>query len=115
MLAIFSDMQELLPEVNAVLESGKDNTKPLDNVDTKLLAVPEIVNVTIPIQCLVEEESRIILYEGSKSGLAGFFDPCDDKDKHLVIQYSYRGQVHQAQIQDRDQLRCPRIAHQLAK
>ena len=72
-----------------------------------------IVNVTIPIQCLVEEESRLILYEGSKSGLAGFFDPCEDKDKHLVIQYSYRGQIHQAQIQDREQLRCPRIAHQL--
>ena len=65
------------------------------------------------VQCLVEEESRLILYEGSKSGLAGFFDPCEDKDKHLVIQYSYRGQIHQAQIQDREQLRCPRIVHQL--
>merc|ERR1712223_2028551 len=113
--SIFNDMQELLPEVNAVLESGKDNTEPLDNVDTKLLAVPEIVNVTIPIQCLVEEESRLILYEGSKSALAGFFDPCDEKNKYLVIQYLYRGQIHQAQIQDREQLRCPRIAHQLAK
>ena len=54
-------------------------------------------------------------FEGSKSGLAGFFDPCDEKNKYLVIQYLYRGQIHQAQIQDREQLRCPRIAHQLAK
>ena len=69
----FSEMQELLPEVNTILENGSKCTEPpVENVDSQLLAVPEIVNVTVPIQCLVEEESRLILYEGSKSGLAGF-------------------------------------------
>ena len=107
-------MQELLPEVNTILETGSKCTEPLiENVDSQLLAVPEIVNVTVPIQCLVEEESRLILYEGSKSGLAGFYDPCEESDKHLLIQYLYRGQIHQAQITDREQLRCPRMAHQL--
>ena len=111
---IFSEMQELLPEVNTILETGSKCTEPpIENVDSQLLAVPEIVNVTVPIQCLVEEESRLILYEGSKSGLAGFYDPCDESDKHLLIQYLYRGQIHQAQITDREQLRCPRMAHQL--
>jgi len=110
---LFNDVKELLPEVNAMLEIGSKSSGPIENVDSQLSSVPEVVNVTIPVQCLVEEESRLILYEGSKSGLAGFFDPCEDKDKHLVIQYSYRGQIHQAQIQDREQLRCPRIVHQL--
>ena len=49
----------------------------------------------------------------SKSGLVGFYDPCEESDKHLLIQYLYRGQIHQSQITDREQLRCPRMAHQL--
>ena len=72
-----------------------------------------IVGLNYPRKCLVEEESRLILYEGSKSDLVGFYDPCDESDKHLLIQYLYRGQIHQAQITDREQLRCPRMAHQL--
>ena len=65
------------------------------------------------ISHLVEEESQLILYEGSKSGLAGFYDPCEESDKHLLIQYLYRGQIHQAQITDREQLHCPKMAYQL--
>ena len=81
------------------------------------MVTEDVINVTIPVQCLVEESSRIILYEGSKSGLAGFFDPCntDDEDdsRHLLIRYSYQGKIHQTLIKDQEQLRCPRSTHQL--
>ena len=84
----------------------------------QIMVAEDVINVTIPVQCLVEESSRIILYEGSKSGLAGFYDPCsddgDDLDmKHLLIRYSYQGKLHQVLIKDREQLRCPRSTHQL--
>ena len=95
--------------MTAVLEAN--NEGPL--IDQMLVA-EDVINVTIPVQCLVEESSRIILYEGSKSGLAGFFDPCPENDRrHFLIRYSYQGKIHQALIKDQEQLRCPRSTHQL--
>ena len=102
-------MQDVIPEINDVVQSGKDVSEKL------ALYHHQIVEVTIPIQCLVEEPSRLVLYEGSKSDLAGFFDPCFGKDdeKHLLIRYSYQGRVHQVIVRDKEQLRCPRVSHQL--
>ena len=105
------DTDELSPEVTAVLEAN--NEGPLTD---QMMVTEDVINVTIPVQCLVEDSSRIILYEGSKSGLAGFFDPCNDDEKdlrHLLIRYSYQGKIHQTLIKDQEQLRCPRSTHQL--
>ena len=74
---------------------------------------PDVINVTIPVQCLVEEQSKLILYEGSKNSLAGFYDPCSDEDKHLLVHYLYQGKHHQILVPDEDQVRCPRLSHQM--
>ena len=50
-------MQELLPEVNAMLEIGSKSSGPIENVDSQLSSVPEVVNVTIPGKGL--QKSRI--------------------------------------------------------
>ena len=83
------------------------------NSDELIDANPDVINVTIPVQCLVEDQSKIILYEGSKCSLAGFFDPCSDEDKHLLVHYLYQGKHHQVLISDGDQVRCPRLSHQV--
>ncbi len=44
------------------------------------------IDVTIPLQYLVED-SQLILHEGPKTGLLGFFDPRIDERKELSIRY----------------------------
>ena len=50
-------MKELLPEVNAMLEIGAKSSGPIENIDSQLSSVPEVVNVTIPGRGL--QKSRI--------------------------------------------------------
>lgn len=66
-----------------------------------------ITDVTIPLQCLVKD-SKLILHEGSKSQLPGFYDPCMGEDKSLYVQYSFHGVAHEVTIQDADPLRIPK-------
>ena len=54
-------MKELLPEVNAMLEIGTKSSGPIENVDSQLSPVPEVVNVTIPGRGL--QKSRIFSLE----------------------------------------------------
>ena len=77
----------------------------------------EIIDVTIPVQCLVEN-SKLTFFEGNstKSELAGFYDPCTllhDDMKHLLIRYMYQGQVHQVVIADDEAMKLPKNVHRL--
>eukprot|EP00095_Tigriopus_kingsejongensis_P005439 maker-scaffold224_size251237-snap-gene-0.18 protein:Tk05439 transcript:maker-scaffold224_size251237-snap-gene-0.18-mRNA-1 annotation:"-like protein subfamily c member 11" len=75
-----------------------------------------VIDVTVPVQCLVEEHSRLALYEGNKYDLGGFYDPCPlEEDKSLLVRYLYQGQVHQVVICDQDPVRLPKNAHRLSK
>ena len=106
---------DLLPEISDFIESVTIvNTNPneLDS-EVSISSHPDVINVTIPVQCLVEEQSKLILYEGSKNSLAGFYDPCSDEEKHLLVHYLYQGKHHQVLIPDEDQVRCPRLSHQI--
>lgn len=112
---LLSESGELLEQLKTVLDSRSEGSCPPALEDSMFVQFPEVVDVTVPVQCLVEETSRLIFYEGSKSGLAGFFDPCEcaTERKHLLIQYSYQGQLHQAIVEDHEALRLPRSAHRL--
>ncbi|KAL3280890.1 hypothetical protein HHI36_004117 [Cryptolaemus montrouzieri] len=70
----------------------------------------EVLDVTIPVQCLVKD-SKMVLHENTKSQLPGFFDPAIGEDKLLHIVYSYRQQPHEVTIQDDDSLRLPKTSH----
>nr|CAG4647760.1 EOG090X03AJ [Moina brachiata]SVE92914.1 EOG090X03AJ [Moina brachiata] len=69
-----------------------------------------LTDVTIPLQCLVKD-SKLILHEGSKSQLPGFYDPCMGEDKSLYVQYSFHGVPHEVTVQDADSLRIPKQSH----
>jgi hypothetical protein len=89
----FPETEELLvnldPSPSEVLppDTG-DVASRFPNLDLK--SRPDIIDVTIPVQCLVEEGSKLNLYEGgSKSDLAGFYDPCAPTTLEMI-----REQVH---------------------
>ncbi|XP_044751000.1 dnaJ homolog subfamily C member 11 [Coccinella septempunctata] len=70
----------------------------------------QILDVTIPVQCLVKD-SKIVLHENTKSQLPGFFDPAVGEDKLLHIIYSYKQLQHEVTVQDNESLRLPKTAH----
>ncbi|XP_031344930.1 dnaJ homolog subfamily C member 11-like [Photinus pyralis] len=70
----------------------------------------EVINVTIPLQCLVRD-SKLVLYEQSKSQLPGFFDPAVGEDKFLYVSYTYRSQPYEVTAGDTELLRLPKSSH----
>ncbi|XP_047502037.1 dnaJ homolog subfamily C member 11-like isoform X1 [Penaeus chinensis] len=72
----------------------------------------EIVDVTIPLQCLVKD-SKLILQESSKCSLPGFYDPCPGEDKNLRVRYLFHAVTHEVTIKDTESLRIPKQSHRL--
>jgi DnaJ family protein C protein 11 len=79
---------------------------------TNPLAPPQVINVTIPLQCLVTD-SKLILRETSKSLVPGFYDPCIGEKKYLRVKYKFRGCVHEVTIENNESLMIPRQSHRL--
>jgi DnaJ homolog subfamily C member 11 len=48
---------------------------------------PPNIDVAIPLQYLVED-SQLILHDGPKTGLLGFYDPRIDEPKELLVKYA---------------------------
>eukprot|EP00096_Caligus_rogercresseyi_P005907 TRINITY_DN21970_c0_g1_i1.p1 TRINITY_DN21970_c0_g1~~TRINITY_DN21970_c0_g1_i1.p1 ORF type:complete len:605 (-),score=145.05 TRINITY_DN21970_c0_g1_i1:145-1959(-) len=98
-----SEVEELLRDVNAPCQTT------------------DLLDVTLPVQCLLEEGSQIIFHEGSKASLPGFFKPISQDDleeytsnaPHLLIRYSYQHSLHQAILTDREMLRIPKASHKI--
>ena len=107
-----SESQELLPEISDAVDIVTANSDDTD-LEVVIGTISNVINVTIPVQCMVEEQSKLILYEGSKSSSAGFYDPCSDEDKQLLVHYLYQRKHHQVLISDEEQVRCPRLSHQV--
>lgn len=72
----------------------------------------EIIDVTIPLQCLVKD-SKLILHEASKSQLPGFYDPCVGEDKALCVQYLFHNHLHECIVNDTEALRIPKPSHRV--
>lgn len=72
----------------------------------------EVVDVTIPLQCLVKD-SKLILQESSKCSLPGFYDPCPGEDKNLRVRYLFHAVTHEVTIKDTESLRIPKQSHRL--
>lgn len=72
----------------------------------------EMIDVTIPLQCLVKD-SKLILHKASKSQLPGFYDPCVGEDKQLLVQYLFHTQTHECVIRDDAPLRIPVSSHKV--
>ncbi|VVC41633.1 DnaJ-like protein C11, C-terminal,DnaJ domain [Cinara cedri] len=83
------------------------NQSGLSSFDESDTLQPNIIDVTVPLQCLVKD-SQLILHTTTKCQLPGFYDPCIGEDKVLTIQYTYRDQNYEVTINDNEPLRIPR-------
>jgi len=72
------------------------------------------LDVTLPIQALVNSGQLYIPGGQSKSGLVGFYDPCYGEAKQLTVTYRFQGQLHRASVGDLEPLACPLRGHQIA-
>ena len=77
------------------------------------LAPPRVIDVVIPLQCLVSD-SKLILRENSKALIPGFYDPCVGDKKHLRVRYSFRGNMHEVTVANNESLVIPRESHRIA-
>ncbi len=76
------------------------------------LVQPKVVDVRIPLQCLVVD-SKLILHESSKANIPGFYDPCIGEKKHLRVRYEFRGDLHEVTVRDSEPLIIPRRSHRI--
>ncbi|XP_037284493.2 dnaJ homolog subfamily C member 11 [Rhipicephalus microplus] len=72
--------------------------------------VREVVDVTIPLQCLVKD-SHLMLTDASKSNLPGFYDPCLGEPKSLHVRYRFRNLDHEVRLADEEAVRIPKESH----
>ncbi|XP_017794016.1 PREDICTED: dnaJ homolog subfamily C member 11 [Habropoda laboriosa] len=84
----------------------------LYNSEQQSIRRDEVIDVTIPLQCLVKD-SKLILYDASKSELPGFYDPCVGEEKQLLIQYLFRNQTHECIVKDNAPIRIPLPSHRV--
>ncbi|KIP02137.1 hypothetical protein PHLGIDRAFT_130897 [Phlebiopsis gigantea 11061_1 CR5-6] len=69
------------------------------------------VDVTIPLQALVNNSQLYIPGGRSKSGLQGFYDPVPSVHKTVRVRYTFRGRPHYAEIADLAPLVLPLEEH----
>ena len=74
---------------------------------------PLVVDVRVPLQCLVID-SKLVLRDSTKSLVPGFYDPCVGEAKHLRVQYTFRGALHEVTVEDSEPLVIPRRSHREA-
>lgn len=76
------------------------------------LAPPKVIDVHVPIQCLVVD-SKVILRESTKANIPGFYDPCLGEQKYLRVLYEFRGTPHEVTIENSEPLIIPRRSHRI--
>uniref|UniRef100_A0A7C9DNG9 J domain-containing protein n=1 Tax=Opuntia streptacantha TaxID=393608 RepID=A0A7C9DNG9_OPUST len=74
----------------------------------------QVLDVTIPLNFLVNDLGQLKLHKGvKKSGIMGFCDLCPGEPKKLLVQYTYKGKNYQVVVDDYDELLIPQEAHRL--
>lgn len=74
---------------------------------------PAIIDVTVPVQALVQNSRLFIPGGRAKHNLLGFYDPCIGENKKLRVRYLFRGRVHECTVDDVSQVRAPVKSHVL--
>ncbi|KAL4027021.1 hypothetical protein IC575_015472 [Cucumis melo] len=68
-----------------------------------------IIDVTLPLNFLVNDSGQLKLHEGvKKSGIMGFCDPCPGEPKQLYVEYNFGGQTYEVVVDDYEELLIPR-------
>ncbi|KAH7345640.1 hypothetical protein B0J17DRAFT_45666 [Rhizoctonia solani] len=69
------------------------------------------IDVSAPLQLLVNGSQLVIPGSRSKAGLLGFYDPCLGERKSLRVKYTFRSRLHQVTVEDRAPVELPLRAH----
>lgn len=73
----------------------------------------EVLDVTVPLQSLVQNSRLFIPAGPAKFNLLGFWDPCIGENKKLRVRYLFRGETHEVTVDDVSVLRAPVRSHAL--
>ncbi|KAF2299056.1 hypothetical protein GH714_030278 [Hevea brasiliensis] len=74
----------------------------------------EVIDVTVPLNFLVNDSGQLKLHEGvKKSGIMGFCDPCPGEPKQLYVEYTYGGQIFEVMVDDYTALSMPQESHRV--
>ncbi|KAL2901668.1 Chaperone protein dnaJ 13 [Bienertia sinuspersici] len=74
----------------------------------------QVIDVTIPLNFLVNDLGQLKLHEGvKKSGIMGFCDTCPGEPKKLLVRYTYNNQNYQVLVDDYEELQIPQEVHKL--
>ncbi|XXG43082.1 hypothetical protein AAC387_Pa01g3198 [Persea americana] len=74
----------------------------------------QVLDVTIPLNFLVNDSGQLKLHEGiKKSGIMGFCDPCPGEPKQLQVEYTYGGQKYEVVVDDYAELLMPQESHRI--
>lgn len=74
----------------------------------------QMVDVTLPLNFLVNDSGQLKLHEGvKKSGIMGFCDPCPGETKKLFVKYTYAGNRYEAEVDDLQELILPQEEHRI--
>ncbi|KAL8103195.1 chaperone protein dnaJ 13 [Apium graveolens] len=74
----------------------------------------QVIDVTLPLNFLVNDSGQLKLHEGvKKSGIMGFCDPCPGQSKHLLVDYTYGGNRYEVEVDDYEELLIPQEAHRI--
>ncbi|KZV47103.1 chaperone protein dnaJ 13 [Dorcoceras hygrometricum] len=74
----------------------------------------QIINVTVPLNFLVNDSGQLKLHEGvKKSGIMGFCDPCPEEPKQLYVDYTYGVSRYEVIVDDYEELLIPQERHKV--
>lgn len=84
---------------------------PIDAPEDDVLA--DRVEVSLPLQYMVQNSQLQVPSGTTKSALIGFYDPVPDEDKWIEVVYLYRHKTHRIVASDFESLRMPLKSHQM--
>lgn len=74
----------------------------------------QVLDVTLPLNFLVNDSGRLKLHDGvKKSGIMGFCDSCPGEPKQLYVEYTYGGNRYEVFVDDYEELFIPQEAHRI--
>ncbi|CAI8589150.1 unnamed protein product [Vicia faba] len=82
--------------------------------ETSFESTSGVIDVTTPLNFLVNDSGQLKLHEGvKKSGIMGFCDPCPGERKLLYVEYAYASNQHKVLVGDYEELLIPQGIHRL--
>ncbi|CAN4077967.1 unnamed protein product [Withania somnifera] len=86
------------------------NRNQIEEVEDEVAS--QIIDVTLPLNFLVNDSGQLKLHEGiKKSGIMGFCDPCPGEPKQLYMEYAFDGNNFEVIVNDLDELLIPQESH----